>query len=249
MPGIQLRSVQAEYQLLSVRDYNLKRSVFEAVRRRAEPVAVIRALTGIDLDVPRGSRLGLVGANGAGKSTLLAVMAGLLPPTSGSVQVTGRVLALLGNAGAGLDQEATGRQNIVSMGVQLGESPATMKRAMEDVVDFSGLGSRIDHPVYSYSMGMQSRLRFSLLTSMRPDVLLIDEGIAMADAEFSERAGERLEQFVTAAGILVLATHGEETLRRQCDSAIWLDRGAIMHRGDIGDVLAAYRASYQTVTS
>ena len=119
----------------------------------------IDALSGIDLEVPDGSRLGLVGANGAGKSTLLAIMAGVLPPTSGSVEVHGRVLALLGGAAEGLDQEATGRDNIVSLGVQLGETPAAMRRRIDDVTEFSGLAARIDHPVYSYSTGMQTRLQ------------------------------------------------------------------------------------------
>jgi ABC-type polysaccharide/polyol phosphate transport system ATPase subunit len=245
-PEIRLQGVEAEYELLTVRDYNLKRQFMEVLRRRTEPVQVIRALNGIDLTVPAGSRIGLVGANGAGKSTLLSVMAGLLPPTKGSVKVTGRVLALLGGAGAGLDQEATGRDNIVSMGVQLGESPVQMRRAIDDVIEFSGLGSRIDHPVYSYSSGMQTRLRFSVLTSLRPDVLLLDEGIAMADAEFAERAGERLQQFVNAAGILVLASHGDALLTQQCNSGIWLDRGTIMRTGDLASVVADYHASYHS---
>jgi ABC-type polysaccharide/polyol phosphate transport system ATPase subunit len=244
MPEIRLKGVHADYVLLSVRDYNLKRQLVEVVRRRSEPPEIIKALNDVNLVVPEGSRLGLLGPNGAGKSTLLAVMAGLLPPTRGTVQVNGRVLALLGSAGAGLDQEATGRDNIVSMGVQLGESPDRMRRTIDDVVDFSGLGARIDHPVYSYSTGMQSRLRFSVLTSLRPDVLLLDEGIGTADGEFAERAGERLKEFVESAGILVLASHGGELLTQQCDTGIWLENGVVSRTGDLATVLAAYQASY-----
>ena len=168
MAQISLGNVRAQYELLSVLDYNLKRRVVDTLRRKAAPPVTIDALSGIDLDVPDGSRLGLVGANGAGKSTLLAIMAGVLPPTSGSVEVQGRVLALLGGASEGLDQEATGRDNIVSTGVQLGETPAAMRKRIDDVTEFSGLAARIDHPVYSYSTGMQARLRFSILTSLRP---------------------------------------------------------------------------------
>jgi ABC-type polysaccharide/polyol phosphate transport system ATPase subunit len=245
MAHIRLRAVRARYELLTVHDYNLKRRVVDALRRNVEPPVVIDALNGIDLDVPEGSRLGLVGANGAGKSTLLSVMAGLLPPTSGDVDVQGRVLALLGGAGAGLDQEATGRDNIVSMGVQLGEQPAAMRRRTDDVTDFSGLGGRIDHSVYSYSSGMQTRLRFSILTSLRPDILLIDEGIGTADAEFTHRANQRLGEFMSSAGIVVLASHGDELLHQQCAAAVWLDRGVVAGRGDLPTLLTAYHASYK----
>jgi ABC-type polysaccharide/polyol phosphate transport system ATPase subunit len=243
MTRIRLRNVCARYELLSVRDYNLKRQIVEVLSRRGSPITVIDALRGIDLDVPEGSRLGLIGANGAGKSTLLSIMAGLLPPTSGSVECTGRVLALLGGASAGLDQEASGRDNIVSMGVQLGEQPAAMRRRVDDVTDFSGLGGRIDHPVYSYSSGMQTRLRFSILTSLRPDILLIDEGLGTADAEFTERASERLRDFVSSAGILVLASHGDSLLEQQCDTAVWLRDGVVIEHGRLAPVLKNYHDS------
>jgi len=246
MATISLRKVHAEYQLLSVRDYNLKNRVVQSVRGRLKEPVVIDALRSIDLDIREGSRLGLVGPNGAGKSTLLSIMAGLLPPTSGSVRVEGRVLALLGGSGAGLDQEATGRDNVVSMGVQLGESPTAMRARVDDITDFSGLGERILHPVYSYSSGMQTRLRFSILTSLRPDVLLLDEGLGTADAEFTARANQRLTEFLAGAGILVLASHGDALLKQQCIDAAWLQSGVIIERGEVDDVLRRYHQSYTT---
>ncbi|MDI6910883.1 ATP-binding cassette domain-containing protein [Nocardioides sp.] len=244
MPSVELRSVHVEYQLLSVRDYNLKNRVVQTARRKFQEPVVIDALRTIDLDIAEGSRVGLVGPNGAGKSTLLSVMGGLLPPTRGTVRVAGRVLALLGGSGAGLDQEASGRDNVVSMGVQLGESPRDMRRRIDDITEFSGLGERILHPVYSYSSGMQTRLRFSILTSLRPDVLLLDEGLGTADAEFTARANERLNQFMSSAGILVFASHGDALLREQCDEAVWLDLGAIRQLGPIDEVLKSYHASH-----
>jgi ABC-type polysaccharide/polyol phosphate transport system ATPase subunit len=240
MPRIQLSSVTAQYQLLSVLDYNLKHRLVQIARKRSTAPEVITALREVDLTLEAGTRMGLVGANGAGKSTLLAVMAGLLPPTAGTVLVEGRVLALLGGAGAGLSQEATGLDNIVGMGVQLGESPAAMRARVDDVVEFSGLGSRIAHPVYSYSTGMQARLRFSILTSLRPDVLLLDEGLATADAAFTAKASDRLREFMSAAGILVLASHGDDLLRQQCDTAIWLRTGSIAAAGGVDAVLRQY---------
>jgi ABC-type polysaccharide/polyol phosphate transport system ATPase subunit len=245
MAHIRLGNVRAQYQLLSVLDYNLKHRVVDTIRRTTTPPVTIDALDSINLDVTEGSRLGLVGANGAGKSTLLAIMAGVLPPTSGSIEVQGRVLALLGGAGAGLDQEASGRANVVSLGVQLGETPAAMRTRIDDVTEFSGLASRIDHPVYSYSTGMQTRLRFSILTSLRPDILLLDEGLGTADAEFAQRADERLREFMSAAGVVVLASHGDHLLRGQCDTAVWLDQGRVREEGDLDRVLANYHASYR----
>lgn len=244
MPSISLRGVHAEYRLLSVRDYNLKNRVVQTARRKSHDPVVIDALKSIDLDIPEGSRVGLVGPNGAGKSTLLSVMAGLLPPTRGSVLVEGRVLALLGGSAAGMDQEATGRDNVVSMGVQLGETPQAMRGRIDDITEFSGLGERILHPVYSYSTGMQTRLRFSILTSLRPDVLLLDEGLGTADAEFTARANRRLNEFMSSAGILVLASHGDSLLKEQCTTAIWLQDGAVTARGEVDTVLAAYHASH-----
>ena len=165
MASVTLTAVHAEYQLLSVRDYNLKNRLVQTVRHKMREPVLIEALRSIDLTIPEGSRLGLVGPNGAGKSTLLSIIAGLLPPTRGTVKVEGRVLALLGGAEAGMDQEASGRDNVLSMGVQLGETPEAMRRRVDDITEFSGLGERILHPVYSYSSGMQTRLRFSILTS------------------------------------------------------------------------------------
>jgi ABC-type polysaccharide/polyol phosphate transport system ATPase subunit len=177
---------------------------------------------------------------------LLAIMAGVLPPTSGSVVVGGRVLALLGGASAGLDQEASGRDNVVSLGVQLGELPSDMRDRADEILEFSGLGVRAEHPVFSYSSGMQARLRFSILTSLHPDVLLLDEGIGTADAGFAEQAGRRLEQFMSSAGILVLASHGDELLGQHCDQGIWIDRGVIRRHGPLGSVLEAYHASHRS---
>jgi ABC-type polysaccharide/polyol phosphate transport system ATPase subunit len=245
MAQIRLGNVRAQYQLLSVLDYTLKRRVIDTIRGRTVPPLKIDALDGINLDVPEGSRLGLVGANGAGKSTLLAIMAGVLPPTSGSVEVHGRVLALLGGASEGLQAEASGRANIVSLGVQLGETPAAMRDRVDDVAEFSGLASRIDHPVYSYSTGMRARLRFSTLTSLRPDILLLDEGLGAADAEFAKRADARLREFVSGAGIVIIASHGDALLRSHCDTAVWLDQGRVREHGELETVLANYHASYR----
>lgn len=242
MPNVELHGVTAEYQVLSVLDYNLKNRVVQSVRRRQQPPVVIQALRDIDLSLPEGTRLGLMGPNGAGKSTLLAIIAGVLPPIRGRVSTQGRVLALLGGAGAGLSQEATGLENVVGMGVQLGEAPASMRRRVPDIAEFSALGDRLRHPVYTYSTGMQARLRFSIITSLQPDVLLLDEGLATADAAFTRRAGERMRSFLSAAGVVVFAAHSEDLLLEHCDSGLVLDSGRIAAQGTMAQAARAYRS-------
>jgi ABC-type polysaccharide/polyol phosphate transport system ATPase subunit len=188
-----------------------------------------------------------VGPNGAGKSTLLSLMAGILAPTTGQVYVEGRVLALLGGAGAGLELEASGLDNIVNLGVQLGESAAAMRGRIEEVVDFSGLATRIGDPVYTYSSGMQARLRFSTLTSLSPDVLLLDEGLGTADAAFAHKAQARLESFMSGVGIVILASHAEQMLRDSCTTALWLQAGQLTMQDDLEKVLLAYAGSESAV--
>ena len=175
----------------------------------------------------KGARVGLTGPNGAGKSTLLAVMAGVLKPTRGRATNSGRLLALLGGPNEGLDPEQTGRENAMSLGVRLGESVSTMEGRLSEIRDFSGLGDRFEHPVYTYSSGMMVRVRFSTITSIKADVLLVDEGIGAADADFSSRASERLAQFFGAAATLVLATHSPSLLDAHCTSEIALIAGHV----------------------
>lgn len=223
--AVDLNDVWVQYRLRNAHHYNLKRAVTNALTRKQETPEIITALRAVTMTVPRGTRLGLTGANGSGKSTLLAVMAGALTPTRGSSEVHGRVLALLGGPAEGLDPEQSGRENALSLGIRLGESPGAMAERMDEIRDFSGLGWRFDHPIHTYSSGMQVRLRFSAITSIGADVLLVDEGIGAADADFNERAADRLIAFYEAAGTLVLASHNEDLLNQHCDTVVSLHAG------------------------
>lgn len=224
-PAISLQDVWVHYQLRHAHHYNLKRAVANRLRGIKEEGDTIVALENVSLDVAAGARLGLLGPNGAGKSTMLAVMAGVLTPTRGEAITRGRVIALLGGPNEGLDPEATGRENAIQLGVKLGETGRSMERRIDDIIDFSGLGPRIDHPVYSYSSGMQVRLRFSTITSLRADVLLVDEGIGAADAEFNSRASGRMEEFLTRSGTLVLSSHDPTLVARLCTTSLHLREG------------------------
>lgn len=249
MASISLKDAAVVYSLTNSRDYNLKRTVVDLVTMKRQPARRIEALASITLDIAEGSRVGLIGPNGAGKSTLLSLMAGILAPTTGEVYVQGRVLALLGGAGAGLELEASGLDNIVNLGVQLGESASAMRARIDEVVDFSGLEARIGDPVYTYSSGMQARLRFSTLTSLSPDVLLLDEGLGTADAAFAHKAQSRLEAFVSSVGIVILASHGDGLLKEICSDGLWLQSGQISMQGPIDLVLNEYHSSSQDLSS
>jgi len=183
---------------------------------------VITALADFSLTVPAGSRIGIVGPNGSGKSTLLAVMAGILTPTRGTAITHGKVTALLGSPGLGLDPNMTGAENAIAVGMRLGETKQAMESRIDEIRDFSGLGTRLNDPVYTYSSGMNARLRFATITTVHPDVLIIDEGIGAADDAFAQRAAERLQEFLRSSGTLVMASHNAALLDAFCDTLVAL---------------------------
>lgn len=240
-----LERVCVSYPLLSSRDHNLKRLAIRTIRRRPESIRSVNALVDVSLRLSEGDRLALIGHNGAGKSTLLRVMAGSLAPKSGSVKVRGTVLALLGGAEAGLDPEASGRENIIMLGVRLGLSPKRIHSLIDEIIDFSELEARIDDPVFTYSSGMAARLRFSTLTALRPDVLLLDEGLSAADAAFTAKSEKRLAEFTASAGIVVLATHSMGLVSEMCPQTLWLQYGHIRRIGSSSEVLSAYHKAWQ----
>jgi len=226
-PRLAVKNVYVNYPLLNPIDFNLKRKLVNIARRKRENMTVIRALSDVSFTLNAGDKLAILGRNGAGKSTLLQVLAGVLPPTLGSYYLRGRVLALLGGAEMGLDAEASGRRNIITLGISLGESIEHMESLVDEIIDFSELGNRIDDPVYTYSSGMAARLRFSTLTSLKPNILIVDEGIGAADASFAKKAEERLEQFIGNAGILIMASHNTGVLQQFCNRGLVLFKGKV----------------------
>jgi homopolymeric O-antigen transport system ATP-binding protein len=197
-------------------------------------------LSGINLDVEHGDRLAVLGANGAGKSTLLKVLAGIYAPTRGHVHSSGRISALL-TASVGLDPDATGRENIVLQGMYMDVHPREMRARVDEIAEFTELGYHLDLPVRTYSSGMMVRLCFAVATSVRPDILLMDEWLAAGDASFLGKARKRMEDFVSASSILVLASHSIPILQEWCDRAILLDKGRIVAMGDVKEIAAVYQ--------
>ena len=187
----------------------------------------VTALDGISFELAAGDRLGLIGPNGAGKTTLLKVLAGIYPPTSGSVEINGRVDALF-NIRLGFRPEATGRRNIELRGLINGWPMAQIKERMDDIIAFSELGDFIDLPFRSYSQGMAARLAFSIATSLDPEILLMDEWIGAGDSDFQKKAHHRLEEVTEKAGIVVLASHNMALLKAASNSILEIRNGKIV---------------------
>ena len=208
--------------------------------RVVEPWKLIESLKSVDLKVPRGKTLGIIGRNGSGKSTLLKLITGIYTPTSGTVRVEGRVSALL-DLGAGFHPDFTGRENILINGIILGMTRAEVKARMEEIITFAELGDFIDEPVRTYSTGMFMRLAFAVATHVDPQILIIDEILAVGDDHFQRKSLAKMMQFKEQGKTIVLVTHDLGTVMRWCDLAAWLDGGVVRQLGEPAAVVAAYR--------
>jgi len=200
----------------------------------------VRALQDIAFGLDDGDRVALLGRNGAGKTTLLKVLAGIYQPTFGYVVCSGQVTALIG-AGVGLDVDATGYDNIILRGMYMNIHPREMEGAVDDIAEFTELGSYLDMPVRTYSSGMMVRLAFGIATCMKPEILLMDEWLGAGDAPFLAKAHKRMEDFVGGSRIMVLASHSMDLLQQWCNRGIFLHQGRVMAQGDIADAIAAYQ--------
>jgi len=229
MAHINVKNVTVDLPIYGAHNMNLKGRVANFFARRETEIEVIRALNDISLSIKDGERVGIVGPNGSGKTTLLRVMAGILKPTQGRVEIQGTVVSMI-DQGLGMDPHCTGLENIFRRGIFLNQSTQQMQNRLDEIIEFSGLGDRIRHPLYTYSSGMRARLAFSIATSVLPEILIIDEGIGAADEEFSERAAGRLDSFLQNAGILLLASHSNQLIESWCKKKVRLESGQMMSR-------------------
>ena len=197
---------------------------------RAGRNSYVTALDGVNISLDAGDRLGLVGPNGAGKTTLLKVLYGVYEPSEGTIDVTGRVDALF-NIGLGFRKEATGRRNIVLRGLINGWTTDEINSRMEDIIAFSELGEFIDLPYKTYTQGMAGRLAFSIATSFEPEILLMDEWISAGDPPFQEKARVRMQEMAQRAGIIVLASHNSDLIKRTCNKILELEKGKVKFFG------------------
>ena len=209
------------------------------VRGRGRNDGEFWALRDVSFEVPRGTTFGLIGHNGSGKSTMLKLLAGVHRPTSGSVIADGRVSALL-ELGAGFHGELTGRENIFLNGSILGLSKRQIDQSMEKIIDFAGIGEFIDAPVKVYSSGMYVRLGFSIAVTVDPEILIVDEIIAVGDEEFQRKCFDHLFELRRRGTTIVMVTHSMGLVESMCDQAAWLERGQLKALGDSRDVVREY---------
>ncbi len=235
-PAVEVCDVSKRFR----QELNSPSSIKEAVLRfgRRE-VRHLWALRDISLTIDGGAFFGLVGHNGSGKSTLLRLMAGIHRPTTGKIEARGRLSALL-ELGSGFHPELTGRENVFLNGAMLGLSRRQMAAAMDDIIDFSGIGDQIDVPVKIYSSGMYMRLGFSVAVNVEPEILLVDEVIAVGDEEFQQRCLNHMQQLRCGGTTIVLVSHDAALVRRLCDRVGWLDGGRLRAVGDPDEVLDSY---------
>src|SRR5262249_29906724 len=218
------------------------------IRRKRKDLAGINAvvevpaLRGVSLHVQDGDRLGVIGHNGAGKSTLLKLIAGIYPPTSGTRRVMGNICSLF-DISLGFEPDANGWDNIRYRGYLQGEYPWTLKDKIKDIAEFSELQHFLDVPVRYYSAGMLIRLAFSIASASDPEVLLIDEVLAVGDLAFQQKARKRMEEMMRKASLLVVISHDLKVLTQLCSTAVWMDHGQVKLHGPAEEVVEAYRRS------
>jgi teichoic acid transport system ATP-binding protein len=207
--------------------------------RGQRAVREVEAIKNVSFEVRTGTAMGIIGSNGAGKSTLMRAMAGILPPTSGSIEVWGRASTLLA-LGVGFNKNLSGRENIILGGLAAGLSRREVEERADEVAEWTELGDFIDMPMRTYSSGMSARVEFSVAVHMKPDILMIDEALSTGDAHFREKANAKMAELRDSARAMFLVSHGLGSIKEMCNEAIWLNRGTLMMRGEPAKVVNAY---------
>ncbi|MGR4865488.1 ABC transporter ATP-binding protein [Caulobacter sp. LARHSG274] len=245
MARITLRNVTAAYPVVvstsqvSAFAHTAKAMSFGRLARGADRTNYVMALQGVSLDIPDGSRVGLIGRNGSGKSTLLKLLSGIIGPMSGTRTVTGTIGCVL-NTSAGLDLDKSGQQNMEFVARLYGLHGGELHRTVAEAADFAELGPYIHMPMRTYSSGMAARVAFAIATAQKSDVMLVDEVIGTGDAHFIDKATARVKAICEDSGISVVATHSEGILRNFATHAIWLDGGVIRAQGLVDEVWERY---------
>jgi ABC-2 type transport system ATP-binding protein len=243
--AVEVHGLSKRFRLYHDRNQSLKAAVLRGRRARYEE---FWALDDVSLEVPPGTTFGLIGENGSGKSTLLKCMAKILRPDRGSVATHGKVSALL-ELGAGFHPELSGRDNVFLNGAILGMSRREIARRFDDIVGFAGLERFIDTPVKNYSSGMYVRLGFSVAINVDPDILMVDEVLAVGDEQFQRRCAEKFADLRGQGKTIVVVSHSLGTVQQMCDDAAWLDHGVLRSTGKVADVVDDYLSSLQSDTA
>ena len=241
LPPVQVENVSLAYRLARNRAGTIKEFAFQMLKRQVS-YEKLWAVNGVSFDVRRGEVFALIGANGAGKTTLMKVVARVLPPTGGRVIVRGAVAPMI-SLGAGFNPELTGLENIVLYGTLLGREPDDMRQRATVIAEWAGLEGFLDVPVRSYSSGMLARLGFSIASDISPDVLVVDEVLAVGDQEFQGKSFERMQQLMGDGTAVLLVSHALDKVLELADRVLWLDKGVVRMIGDPQEVVGSYKAA------
>mgnify|MGYP006075726417 FL=1 len=238
---IEVENATVRFNMASEKIDNLKEYFVKLVKRE-QMFQEFLALKDVSFSVKRGEAWGLVGTNGSGKSTLLKLICGILKPYKGSVTVRGTIAPLI-ELGAGFDGELTATENIYLNGAVLGYSKEFMDAHFQEIVDFAELWDFMNMPIKNYSSGMSARLGFSIATIVRPDILIVDEVLAVGDAAFQEKCQKRMQEMLAGGTTLLFVSHTMQTVRELCDHALWINKGVVQMQGDVEPVCNAYMES------
>ena len=236
--SVSVQDVSITYRTTFEKRPTLKDAVVR-LGRGERAVREVQAVKNVTFDLKRGSVLGIVGSNGAGKSTLVRAIAGILPPTSGRIEVRGKVSTLLA-LGVGFNGAMSGEENVMLGGLAAGYTRAEIAEKYQEIAEFAELGDFMEMPMRTYSSGMFSRLAFAVAVHMEPDILLVDEALSAGDAKFKEKAAAKMNSLVAEARTMILVSHALQTVADMCNDAIWLNKGELMLRGEPQHVIDEY---------
>jgi len=238
---IDVSDVTLRYRLDRNRVGSVKEAAIRLVKRDHSYESIL-ALDGLSFNVDPGEIFGVVGPNGAGKSTLMKIIARVLPPTSGRVIVRGSVAPMI-ELGAGFNPEFTARENVIIYGALLGRDPKFMRDRVDAIVEWAGVVDFVDIPVRTFSSGMKGRLAFSVATDIEPDILLVDEVLAVGDQAFRKKSVSRMEELISGGASVVIVSHALALVGRLCQRVMWIDSGRVKMIGPAQEVIEAYEAS------
>lgn len=235
---IDVDGVTIRFNLSNQKVDNLKEYVIKLIKRELMFQEFI-AVDNVSFQVRRGEAWGIIGSNGSGKSTLLKAVSGIIKPYKGTITINGSIAPLI-ELGAGFDQECTARENIYLNGCVLGHSEKFMREHFDEIVEFAGIEKFLDSPLKNFSSGMKARLGFSVATMVKPDILIVDEILAVGDYKFKQKCMKRMEELLGGGTTLLYVSHNIDEVASLCDHALWIDHGVTRMQGGVDDICRAY---------
>ena len=235
---IRVSDVTMRFRMNNDKILSLKEFVTTALRGKLQ-YSTFTALEHVSFEVQKGETIGLIGRNGAGKSTLLKIISGIMKPTEGSVECRGNVVPML-ELGSGFDMDLSGRENVYLNGAILGYTKPFLDAKFQEILDFSELGDFINIPIRNYSSGMLARLAFSIAAVVKPEILIVDEILAVGDAQFQEKSKRRMMELMGGGTTVLLVSHDIEQVKELCRRVVWLEHGRVREIGEAKEVCGAY---------